>query len=162
MTLSTTLLIFAILLTGLVAGLFYGYDCSVITGLGNLQDKEYLQAFQSINRAILNPYFFTSFMGSLVLLPVASYFSFKNGPGTSFYFLLSATLVYIIGVMGITLLGNVPLNTTLDQFNSVTASENDIKIMREKFESSWNNLHHWRTFSSVLSFLLCIVALLKK
>ena len=58
----------AILLTGLVAGLFYGYDCSVIKGLGNLQDDHYLQLFQSINKEIQNPYFFVSFIGSMLVL----------------------------------------------------------------------------------------------
>ena len=38
--------ILAVLLSGLMAGLFYGFQCAVITGLGNQGDKEYLMGFQ--------------------------------------------------------------------------------------------------------------------
>ncbi len=48
----------SILFTGLIAGLFYGYECSVIKGSKTLHDGAYLQLFQSINRAIQNPHFF--------------------------------------------------------------------------------------------------------
>ena len=111
-----------ILLTGLVAGLFYGYDCSVIRGLGALPDKSFLSAFQSINREILNLYFFISFMGSLLLLPLATWLNYNSGISNSFYFLLAATLIYAIAVFGVTVFGNVPLNNILDQFNIEKAS----------------------------------------
>lgn len=162
MTPSTTFQILALLLTGLVAGLFYAYDCSVIGGLGRLEDKNYLLAFQAINRAILNPYFFLSFMGSLIVLPIASYFAFKQGLSSSFYFLLAASLIYLAGVIGITFFGNVPLNTMLDQYDLLSASENDLALLREKFESSWNRLHRWRTYASILAFVSCILSILKK
>lgn len=162
MTLSSLLQICAILFTGLIAGLFYAYDCSVIGGLGRLDDRNYLLAFQAINREILNPLFFLSFMGSLMLLPLATYFQYKQGWSSSFYLLLSASLIYLIGVIGITMAGNVPLNTMLDQSDLLSASENELSFIRKKFESSWNSLNHWRTYSSILAFVLCILSLLKK
>lgn len=152
----------AILLTGLIAGLFYGYDCSVIKGLGNLPDPEYFSAFKSINRAILNPYFFLSFMGTLLVLPIAAWLSYKDGSTTSCYFLSAATLVYIAGVFGVTMLGNVPLNNLVDRFDITTASQADIQAMRQKFEMSWNRLNHIRTYANILSFLLAILSLVKK
>lgn len=152
----------AILFTGLIAGLFYSYDCSVIKGLGNLPDPEYLSAFKSINRAILNPYFFISFMGSLLVLPIAAWLNYKDGGTTSCYFLIAATLVYVAGVFGVTMLGNVPLNNLVDRFDLTTASQADIQTMRQKFEMSWNRLNHIRTYANILSFLLAILSLVKK
>jgi uncharacterized membrane protein len=154
--------IVAILLTGLAAGLFYSYDCSVIKGLGNLPDREYLSAFQSINRAILNPYFFISFIGSLLILPIAVWQSYKDGNTMSCYFLLAATIVYIAGVFGVTILGNVPLNNLVERFDISTASQADIQAMRQKFEVSWNKLNHVRTYAAILSFLLTILSWIKK
>lgn len=151
----------SILLTGLVAGLFYGYDCSVIKGLGNLQDEEYLKAFQSINKVIQNPYFFLSFMGSLVVLPLTSWYTYKMSGSTSFYLFLSATLVYIIGVFGVTIIGNVPLNEQLAGFSLSAATENEISSMRKTFESSWNRYHTVRTIASLIVFCLSILSLLK-
>jgi uncharacterized membrane protein len=47
---------------------------------------------------------------------------------TCFGFLLTASLIYLIGVFGVTLLGNVPLNNTLASFSISTATIEEIKI----------------------------------
>lgn len=151
----------ALLLTGLLAGLFYGYDCSVIKGLGNLQDDVYLQSFQSINKAIQNLYFFISFMGCLLVLPLATWLSYKSSDSATFYLLLSATLIYVMGVFGVTILGNVPLNEQLAKFNSAQATTNDIAAMRKVFEKPWNNFHTIRTVASVIAFSLVILSVIK-
>jgi uncharacterized membrane protein len=152
----------AILLTGLVAGLFYAYDCSVIGGLGQLGDKEYLHAFQSINKAILNPYFFLSFMGSLVVLPIATWMSYKGVSPLSFYLLLAATIFYVIGVFGVTMVANVPLNNRVEKTNLSTLSADALATLRQKFEPKWNTFNHIRTYAAILSFLLAIVSIIKR
>ena len=162
MTTYTIIQVAAVAVIGLVAGLFYSYDCSVIGGLGNLTDREYLSAFQSINRAILNPYFFISFMGSLVMLPVAAWMSYKDGQAASFYYLLSAAILYAVGVFGITMAGNVPLNNMLDKFDITHASAEAIKGMRQRFEVKWNLLQHARTYAAILAFILSIISLTKR
>lgn len=153
--------IVSVLLTGLSAGLFYGYDCSVIKGLGNLSDDLYLKSFQSINRAILNPFFFISFMGSLIVLPFATWMSYKSDLMYGFYFLLSATLFYAIGVFAVTIFGNVPLNNMLDRAD-LSSPAADLKTIRQQFETNWNRLHHIRTYANMLAFLCCILSLIKK
>lgn len=162
MTTYTIIRLGAVLLTGLAAGLFYGYDCSVIKGLGNLPAKQYIQTFQAINRAILNPYFFISFIGALLLLPVAAWMGYHQQPGMPFYFLLAAAIVYVIGVFGVTALGNVPLNNALDQFDATGAAAGAVETARQEFEASWNRLHHVRTCAAILSFALSIFSLIKK
>lgn len=150
-----------VLLTGLLAGLFYGYDCSVIKGLGNLSDKAYLQSFQSISKEIINPYFFLSFIGSMIVLPISCWLCYKHNDTLSFYFLLVALLVYAIGVFGVTAFGNVPLNEMLEKIDITNTSSENLKITRDIFETNWNNLHHIRTYASILSFLLSIIACIK-
>lgn len=151
----------AVLLTGLLAGLFYGYDCSVTSGLVNLSDSCYLQSFQSINKAIQNPYFFFSFMGSLLVLPVASWLSYSSNNLVSFYMLLLATILYFIGVFGVTIFGNVPLNEQLANFPISTSSETEISAMRKIFEKPWNYYHSIRTIASILAFGLTIFSIIK-
>src|SRR4051812_19955952 len=107
----------SILLTGLLAGLFFGYQCSVINGLGALGNKEYLLSFQSINKAIQNPVFFISFMGPVVVMPITCYINYKIGASELFPYLLTSTLIYLVAVFGITIICNVPLNNMLDGFN---------------------------------------------
>lgn len=153
--------IIAVLLTGLAAGLFYSYACSVTGGLGKLSDREYLWAFQSIDNVILNAWFFTSFMGTLVVLPLVTWWSYHMGDSFSFWLLLGATIVYVIGVFGVTIVGNVPLNNMLKDFDVNSATPQALFAMRERFESPWNKLNLIRTIAAILSFLLAILSLLK-
>ncbi|MCL1664528.1 DUF1772 domain-containing protein [Elizabethkingia ursingii] len=145
--------------TALMAGLFFSYSVSVSWGLGKLADREYLQAMQSINREILNPIFFACFFGALVTLPIATFQQYQYNQ-TTFLLLLLASLFYIIGVFGITSAFNVPLNDKLDLLDLIKASDVSIKQMRDSFERSWNNWNTIRTFSSVISTALVIIACL--
>lgn len=152
----------SVLFTGLVAGLFYGYQCSVNKGLGNLNDTEYLKGFQSINRAIQNPTFFLSFMGSIIFLGITVILAYRSGQTISFYFLLAALLVYLVGVFGLTIFGNVPLNEKLDAFDIASSSPNAITELRTGFELPWNRLHSIRTVFSILTFLLTLLSIRQK
>ncbi|MDN3693532.1 DUF1772 domain-containing protein [Chryseobacterium tructae] len=153
---TTVLLIITAVLTALIAGLFYAYSCSVVLGLGKLNDIEYLKAMQNINREILNPVFFMSFMGTAILLPVSAFM--LRGEQPAFIFLLLATLAYIIGVFGVTVIGNVPMNDQLDQFDISGSTTEAIKQMRDNFENRWNFLNNIRTVFSVISIILAVCA----
>lgn len=155
MKMATVLLIITAVLTALIAGLFYAYSCSVVLGLRKLTDMEYLKAMQNINREILNPVFFLSFMGTAVLLPMSA-FVFRGQP--AFVFLLLAALAYLIGVFGVTVAGNVPMNDILDKFDISGSTSEAIKQMRENFESRWNFLNNIRTGFSVISIVLVVCA----
>ena len=50
----TIILASAILLTGLMAGIFFTWSNAVKPGIGKLSDLEYLRSLQSMNRVILN------------------------------------------------------------------------------------------------------------
>ncbi|KXH81095.1 chryseobasin maturation helper ChrI [Chryseobacterium kwangjuense] len=156
MKMTTVFLLITAVLTALIAGLFYAYSCSVVLGLGKLSDTEYLKSMQSINREILNPVFFLSFMGTAVLLPVTT-FMFR-GEQPAFLFLLLGSLAYLIGVFGVTMVGNVPLNDMLDKFNIGEATTEAVKQMRDRFENRWNLLNNVRTVFSVISIALVICA----
>ncbi|SEI39183.1 Uncharacterized membrane protein [Dyadobacter sp. SG02] len=158
MTTINLFLLVTALASGLIAGLFYAYSCSVNPGLGALTDAGYLAAMQSINRAILNPVFFFSFIGTVLLLPLSTYQHF--GTGSRFYLLLGATLVYVIGTFGVTVVGNVPLNEALDKMNLTGASARELAAYRLRFEGPWNKLHAIRTYASVISFIMVILACL--
>ena len=162
MTLANVTLLIAAFLTALIAGLFYSYSCSVNAGLGKLPDAAYLAAMQSINREILNPLFFMSFMGTLFLLPLATWLQFGNPVSTRFYFMLAATLVYAIGTFGVTILGNVPLNNALDGFQLQSASPGLLHQQRELFEKPWNRLHSIRTIANAIALILVLVACIIK
>ncbi len=159
MTFSNITLALALTVTALSAGLFYAYSCSVNPGLGRLPDDQYLAAMQSINRAILNPLFFMSFMGTLILLPLAAWLNYQ-GLSQRFVLLAAAAVVYIIGTFCVTIFGNVPLNNVLDSLDLSSASAEKMKEIRLAFEIPWNRLHSIRTLANIGALILAIVACL--
>ena len=150
-----------VLFSGLIAGLFYSYSCSVNPGLKLLSNSEYVKAMQSINSAIQNPAFFISFMGLLVTFPVTT-FQCYSANTNSLYLLWIAMILYFIGVFGVTIFCNVPLNEQLAKFNIGSATSTEIQVMRQAFENPWNTFHTIRTVASVISFALVIVFVLKQ
>jgi uncharacterized membrane protein len=156
MTFKTLVLLLSTVSTALIGGLFYAYSCSVIPGLARLSDVTFLQSMQSINRAILNPLFFISFMGTLVLLPISVWF-FKE-QSMVFYLLLAAALLYFGGVFLVTMIGNVPLNNLLDAADLGKLDAEGLTALRNKFEPGWNLFHRIRTIASFICIALVAYA----
>jgi uncharacterized membrane protein len=75
--------------------------------------------------------------------------------------LFAAGIVYVAGVVVITLFGNVPLNEILDKSDLQVSSPQQLKELRSLFEVKWNRLHLIRTITSILSFILLTISLLQ-
>lgn len=148
----------SVILTGLSAGLFYAWSVSVIPGTQKVADPAYLETMQSINRAILNPAFLLIFFGSVLFLSISSIYEFHVNKVT-FWLFLSASIFYLLGTVGVTGLGNVPLNDQLDTLEIVKMNADKMAEFRKFYESNWNRLHLIRTVFAVVSFLLSTLAI---
>lgn len=157
-SIKTTALLLAIFLTGLSAGLFYAWQVSVIPGTKRIMDSSYLEAMQSINRAILNPAFYLVFFGSLVMLIISAIQEYQASSGLAFWLLLIAVLAYFVGTFGVTVFGNVPLNEALDKVPLSGLSIAELEETRQSYEGRWNLLHTIRTIFSVLAFAAVILS----
>lgn len=147
-------------LTGLSAGLCFTWSNSITPGIGRLDDLGYLMSFQSMNKTILNPIFFIVFFGPF-FLGLINLYLFRNASSSLFWLVTIATAIYILGVVLVTIFGNVPLNEILDKTDLSIASREDIKSLRNIFEVKWNRLHLIRTLSSLVSFILLIASLIQ-
>lgn len=127
-------------------------------GFARLPDREFILAMQATNRAIQNPVFFAAFFGAPILLPFSAFLHY--GQTARFRCLLAATVIYLIGVFGVTVFGNIPLNNALDRFDLKSAREEDAARQRANFEERWNDLNTVRTASSTLAVLLVVFACL--
>ncbi|MEO8066680.1 MAG: anthrone oxygenase family protein [Flavobacteriales bacterium] len=156
-----TILLLTAIATALMAGLFYSWTCSVIPGLARLSDDRYLAAMQAMNRAILNPLFFVVFLGAMLLLPLCTWQHFQAAVPGRGWLLLAATVVYFIGVMGITFFGNVPLNNLLDAADLSSTSASGMSELRSAFERQWVRLNTIRTLASVGTLVLVLLACLR-
>lgn len=157
MEFSNLLLIFTTILVGLMAGLFFSFTSAVMPGLSQLADADFIIAMKAINKSIQNPVFFIVFFGALVSLPVSTYLKYSAPPSNTFWLLLAATLIYLIGVFGVTAAGNIPLNNALDKLSLVNATK-ELIHNKETFETRWNQLNTIRTICSIASFTLIVIA----
>jgi uncharacterized membrane protein len=152
----TYALFITVVLNALSTGFFFAWSVSVLLGTKKVGHLTYLETMQSINREVLNPAFFIVFFGSLIALGITTYLQFNNK--TVFVLVLASTIIYLIGTFGVTAFGNVPLNNELDALNITKLNLLELKNFRAYYESTWNHYHSIRTFSSMVSFILLLIA----
>ena len=154
----TIILASAILLTGLMAGIFFTWSNAVKPGLGKLSDIEYLRALQSMHRVILNNAFKLIFLGAIITVALVPVFYFNLYPKNIFWLFILTLVIYWVGVFGVTISGNIPLNEILDKTNLESISQEEIKALRTRIEVKWNNFNFIRSISSAITFLLLILS----
>lgn len=151
-----SILYVAIFLSGLSAGFFYSWLVTVIPGTKKVPDISYLQTMKSINKEILNPYFFIIFFGTFLLLIICTYMHWESKVVSS---LLVASTVFYAGVIGVTILGNIPLNDQLEATDISVLDKTSLTEFRSKFEIPWNLFHLLRTLFALLTFFLTLATL---
>lgn len=158
MDIKTALLGASILSTGLMAGLWYGWAVSVIPGTRRIPDTAYITTMQNINKAIINPAFIVPFMGIPAILGGAAILQFRAGDNRRGWLLAAAAATYVVGVLGPTIGGNVPLNDALEAFDLAGSNEQTITTRRQTYETPWNRWHYLRTAANIGSFALASAA----
>jgi len=154
------MLLLATLSNGLIAGVFFTWQNAVTPGIGRLSDVGYLKSFQSMNRIILNPTFKIIFLGTMIFSPLCALLQSYHQLNITFWLLIAACLIYTIGVIGLTFLGNIPLNNLLDQLDIDNTDLKRLSEFRETFESKWNKIHRIRSICTTTSFILLLVTCL--
>lgn len=144
------LLVIIIFQVGLTSGLLFIFAFAVNPGLARLSEEEYFRAMKYINIVILNPIFFLVFMGPLITMPLLTYMSWNDS--SMFILIPISTILYLLGVLLITTIKNVPLNNKLEKLNS-----NEFKGVFIWYRKPWNFWHNIRTFFGMISFLLLII-----
>lgn len=153
-------LLLALLATGAMGGLWYGWVVSVIPGTRRVDDRTYVRSMQSINEAILNPGFLAVFVGIPVILALAVVVHFAADQQRRAWWLLAATITYVVGVLGVTAARNVPLNDGLATCDLDTAGDDEVGRARAAYEAPWNRWHNVRTVANGLAFGMVAVGCL--
>jgi uncharacterized membrane protein len=135
---------------GLLAGLFYGYACSVMPGLGQADDRTVVDAMQQINEAIQNPAFFLTFLGAPVLVVWALVIERRSGSREVLRWTVAALGLCVLGLV-VTFAFNIPLNDELMSAGD-PARIADLHRVRDDFEGPWVAWNIVRTVAITASF----------
>ncbi|WP_018636117.1 anthrone oxygenase family protein [Parafrankia elaeagni] len=148
--LRTSSLIAATVTAGLMSGLYYAYACSVMPGLRATDDRTFVTSMQSINRAILNGWFFLVFIGALLLTGLALAAQFGAGARPALPWIIAAFLLYGLTIV-VTGAVNVPLNNELVAAGDLDRTA-DLTAARARFEATWARWNLVRTAGSLAAF----------
>ncbi len=156
-------LILATILCSLVAGFLFAFAVVVMPGIRSLNDREFIRAFQVMDRVIQNnqPIFMLVWVGSVVVLITSVVLGIGQLDGGGRLLIIFATIAYLLGVQLPTITINIPLNNKLQTLDVDTINETEQKAVRENFETRWNRWNSIRAVLSSLASALLIVLLFR-
>ena len=148
-TLRAVSLLGATITMGLVTGTFALYAHTIMPGLRSTDDHTFVTAFQSMDRAIINPWFMsTAFVGALLFTAAAMV---TNLGRAALPWVAVALVLYLIAFV-ITVAVNVPLNDTIKAAGNPDRIH-DLQGVRERFdEARWAAWNLVRVVTSVGAF----------
>lgn len=148
--------LFALLGSGLMAGVFFAFSSFVMGALARLQPAAGIAAMQAINLTVINPAFMVAFLGTAVACAWLTLFSLLRWPQPGTAYLLLGSLLYLVGTFLVTLLFNVPLNNALA---AVEPSSPEGTSLWAKYLTLWTAWNHLRTVAALLSAAMLTLAL---
>ena len=130
-------------------------------GLSNLNDKEFIRAFQVTDSVIQNnqPIFMLTWIGSIVSLLSTILTSIISFGLSDTWLVVFFSVVYLLGVQGITIAIHIPLNNQIQKVLIEELNDQAITDERVKFERKWNFFNNIRTSISISVTLLLLIIL---
>jgi uncharacterized membrane protein len=157
-------LIFSILLCSLVSGFIFTYAIVVMPGLSNLNDKNFLRAFQVTDAVIQKKQslFMFIWVGSIVSILTTILVSLLSIGLSKAWPIVLIGIVYLLVIQGITITIHIPLNNHIQNIKIEKLNEKLIADKRINFEKRWNFFNYIRTAVAIsTSFSLLIILSLR-
>ena len=142
--------------SGLIAGVFFAFSAFVMKALARLPPAQGIAAMQSINIVVINPWFFSAFFGTAILCLAAIVAAAARWNDPRALYWLAGGIIYLVGVIGITMRFNVPLNNALAALASTSP---EAAKLWARYLITWTNWNHVRTIGGLLAALLFTLAL---
>lgn len=146
------LVITATLLTAATFGFFYAW-IMVMWGLDTLDPAIAATSMVELNRAVRNPLFFVVFAGAPVSVAATVAFAIGRRTWLSAGWFAAGGAVLVIGVVLVTVAGNVPLNNELAN-TSPSAYDGSIWAA---YSGAWQSLNIARTVAAGVALGCCVL-----
>ena len=148
-TLRAVSLIAATITMGFVAGAFALYAHAIMPGLRATDDRTFIAAFQSIDRAIINPWFMTTaFLGALAFTVAAVLLNLGRAP---LPWIAVALVLYAVAFL-VTIAVNVPLNDAIKAAGDPDRIRNLAQVREHFHEARWAAWNLVRVVTSTSAF----------
>lgn len=144
----TWILLTAGLLMALLSGIFLAFSDFVMRGLVQAPNAEGSSGMVGLNRTVYKSIFMLLFMGFLPLTLGLVVMAFSQVSGPAFGMIVAGALSYFVGVVGMTMLGNVPLNHKLEALADEPVER---AAFWPEFATRWTPRNHVRSVSSAFA-----------
>ena len=133
----------------------------VTPSLSNLNDKNFLRAFQVTDAVIQNkqPIFMFIWIGSIVSILTTILVSLLSIGLSKAWLIVLIGIVYLLVIQGITITIHIPLNNHIQNIKIEKLNEKSIADERKNFEKRWNFFNYIRTtiaISTTISLLIIL------
>ncbi len=154
-------LIFSITLISLVSGFILTYSIVVMPGLSNLNDKDFLKAFQVTDAIIQNnqPVFMFTWIGAILASLATIFVSLVSIGFAEAWLIVLVAFAYLLGVQGITVAIHIPLNNHIQRIKIEDLDDEALADQRLKFETKWTFFNHIRTSIAISVSVLLLILL---
>jgi uncharacterized membrane protein len=137
---------------GLMAGVFGLYANAIMPGLRRSDDRTFVRAFQSMDKAIVNPLFLLGgFLGALVFTAVAAVLHIGAGGRAVLPWTVAALVLYLTAFV-ITLVVNVPLNNGIKAAGEPDEIADLAEVRRRFNEPRWARWNVVRAVGTLAAF----------
>jgi uncharacterized membrane protein len=153
-----TLTLLAALGSGLIGGVFFAFSAFVMKALATLKPAHGIAAMQSINGAVINPWFLAPFVGTAALcvpLIVASLGGWREYAATC---RLIGGGLYLVGTILVTFVGNVPRNNALAAVAAGSAEGEARWARYVPGWTAWNTVRAVAALAAAAAFMIALVA----
>jgi uncharacterized membrane protein len=131
---------------GLIAGVFFAFSTFVMRALAALPAAQGVATMQSINVAVINPWFMTTFVGTALICLFLGIAAFMHWGDPRAPYWLIGSLLYIAGTFLVTIVFNVPRN---DALAAVTPAGPQAATFWLSYVSTWTAWNHVRMLAAL-------------
>ena len=142
--------------SALVSGLFFAFSVFVMKALGRISTDKGMAAMQSINVAVLNPFFLGAFFGTALICCILIYLGIAAPMSGDTAWLFAGAGLYLVCTILVTVFANVPMNKALEPLDPATP---DGERYWRRYLSVWTLWNHVRTVGSFAAAACFIFAL---
>lgn len=149
-----TVIFFTCIGTGIMAGLFFSFSTFIMEALGEVSSESGMNAMKSINKKILNPLFGVIFFGTALMTLFLFIATLVSSEWNGRTYIISGSLLYLVGTFLVTIIFNVPLNDLLEKEDSTDYSSQQIWRSYIKKWTVWNHIRTVTAVGTLACFIL--------
>ena len=152
----------SVLFCALATGFILTYAVVVMPGLSKLDDKEFIKAFQVTDGIVQNnqPIFILIWIGSIISVLCTIIVSILSLGTLKAWLIILTSLIYLLGVQGITISIHLPLNKHIQNIDIDTTDSQTLSNERKNFETKWNFFNNIRTGIALFVIFIFLLILI--